>query len=677
MDALTLAKPRPVETATLRILLLEHSSQDAESILQELRAAGIPIEPSVATTRREFLEAISSGDFAVVLSAYQLPGWNGMEALHELRGVGKQTPFILVTGVLGEDAAVECVKQGVSDYVLKSRLVRLPMALQRALEEQKLRGAREELRRALIESEARDRELIDNSVYGVFRASFSGSFLAANPALLEILACPSLQTLQSLSLGGDVFRFPESWVKLLAACRENGLVHSAEAEWRRKDGGFVSVKLHLRYVSVPRGDDQVEGIVEDVTELRALEHQLLQAQKFEAIGQLAGGIAHDFNNVVGAILGWAELGLDESHALPGIAGRFARIREQAGRAAALTRELLAFARCQALQPRPLDLNSIIRNLATFLDKVIGRDIEMEVTAGDLLPVQVDPAQIEQVLMNLCLNARDAMPHGGRLLIGTEMVDLDESYCHLFPCTSPGRYAVLSVSDTGVGMSQETRDRIFEPFFTTKQKGKGTGMGLATAYGIIKQHGGFIHVYSELGQGTLFRVYLPAINPTARRPAPESTEFSRSISLEGTETVLLAEDHDSIREMVRQSLAGLGYRVLCAPNGEEALRLCEHESPALAILDMVMPHMGGPATAAKLRVRFPDLPILFTSGYCETQGEAIRGLRNSSYLQKPYSPTSLSRAVRQILDPLSVSVGPLVTTVAGSKSAEPTAGTQSS
>lgn len=650
---------KAVKTNTLpsvRVLLLQKSQVDSQIILEELRATGMVIEPTVVASRSEFLEAISSHDYTAILSAYELPEWNGMQALHELRKAGRQAPFILVTGVFEEHAGVQCLEEGVSDYVSKDCLARLPIALKRALQEKQLREANDEARQALQESETRNRELIENSVYGIFRMTPYGSFLVANPALLQMLACSSEPVLQSLNLSTDIFRFPEQCVKLLATCRAEGLVQSAETEWRRKDGGLISVKLHLRYLSVPGAADQIEGIVEDVTELRALEHQLLQAQKFETIGQLAGGVAHDFNNVVGAILGWSELGYEESKAFPGIAERFARIREQADRAASLTRELLAFARCQELQPRPVDLNSVIHNLAIFLDKIIGRDIEMSVVPGNLRPVQADPTQIEQVLMNLCLNARDAMPEGGRLLIETEMAELDDGFCRLYSYVTPGSYAVLSVSDTGIGMTQEIRERIFEPFFTTKERGTSSGMGLATAYGIVKQHGGFIHVYSEPGQGSLFRVYLPAMNGGHSVPSrkPGAAGFSSSLHLEGTETVLLAEDHDSIREMVRQSLVNLGYRVLPAANGEEALQLCEQETPALAILDVIMPRMGGAATAAQLRRRFPRLPVLFTSGYSEPQEASASQLSDSTYLQKPYSPTSLGRAIRRILDPASPS-----------------------
>jgi CheY-like chemotaxis protein len=251
-------------------------------------------------------------------------------------------------------------------------------------------------------------------------------------------------------------------------------------------------------------------------------------------------------------------------------------------------------------------------------------------------------------MNLCINARDAMPEGGRMLIETEMVELDESYCRFYPGITPGRNAVLSVSDTGIGMDAETRERIFEPFFTTKEVGKGTGMGLATVYGIIKQHEGFIHVYSEPGQGTLFRAYLPAMaeGTLEKKGAAQGPVLADT---RGTETILVAEDHDSIREMVRQTLLGLGYRVICASDGEEALALCQSDTPALAVLDVIMPRMGGAAAATKLEERFPGMPILFTSGYSQDPISSGNLGENQRFLQKPYSPTALGRLVREILD----------------------------
>jgi PAS domain S-box-containing protein len=508
-----------------------------------------------------------------------------------------------------------------------------------------LQGEHARAQEALRLSEARNRDLVENSVYGIFRLNDEGQFLDANPALLRILGCASPGDLHSLNLGRDIFRFPEQYVHLMNACREKGQVPGAEAEWRRRDGGLVTVRLNIRRLS---STGELEVIAEDVTELRAMERQLRQAQKFEAVGQLAGGIAHDFNNVVGAILGWAELGAEQNRDNPQVAGRFARIREQAERAAALTRELLAFARRQVLQPRAVDLNTVTGGLVSFLDKVIGKDIEFKSLNAKLDPVKADPTQIEQVLMNLCLNARDAMPQGGRLVIETEMVELDDSYCRFYPYVLPGRYAVISVSDTGIGMDADTREHIFEPFFTTKERGRGTGMGLATAYGIVKQHGGFIHVYSEPGHGSLFRVYLPVMEGALVEKGMEKAPVPSLSEIRGTETILLAEDHESIREMARQTLVSMGYRVLSACDGKEALKLCAQETPALAILDVIMPKLGGAATAEALSQMIPGLPLVFTSGYSADATEVLNGGK-ARYLQKPYSPSTLGRLVRETLD----------------------------
>jgi two-component system cell cycle sensor histidine kinase/response regulator CckA len=643
----------PLQTASLpvRVLILEHSPSDIELVLFELRSTGMPIRHTLASNREEFLAAINNASFDAVLADYRLPEWTGLDALRELKATGKDIPFLLVTGTLGEEAAVECIKNGVSDYVLKDRISRLPVALKRALREKELRCEAQSAVEALRQSELRNRDLVQHSAYGICRVSAKGEILDANPALLRILGCDSPQDLKPFNMNRDVFRFPEQQASLLSTCRREGFVRGAETEWKRRDGGIVAVKLHMRRLNLGDHAGETEFVVEDVTELRAMERQLRQSQKFEAIGQLAGGIAHDFNNVVGAILGWAELGFEQNRANSQTAERFARIREQAERAAALTRELLAFARRQILQPKAVDLNNVTSGLVSFLDKVIGKDIELKVVAGILDSVKADPTQIEQVLMNLCINARDAMPDGGRLLIETEMAEVDDSYCRFYPGIAPGRYAVLSVSDTGMGMDSETRERIFEPFFTTKEAGKGTGMGLATVYGIIKQHGGFIHVYSEPGQGSLFRVYLPAMNEKAAGSGPMAPAAPSLRELRGTETILLAEDHESIREMARQALVGLGYRILSAGDGEEALHLCQNETPALAVLDVIMPKMGGLAAAARLSERFPNIPILFTSGYSQDSPSVQSPDDNRKYLQKPYSPTTLGRLVREILDAL--------------------------
>lgn len=636
-------------TETLRVLIVEHTKPDVELLLLQLKGMGIPFDATLAEDAQQFRRTLTENDFAIVLSDYRLPNWNALDALRELRDAGKDIPFIVVTGTLGEEAAVECIKQGVSDFVLKDNLSRLPASIQRALNEKALRTENSRANEALRISEARNRDLVEHALYGIFRATATGAFLDANPALLAMLDCKREEDLRGLNLVRDVYRFPEQFAQHWADCRSNGKVRGAETEWRRRDGGIVAVRLQLRKLSFLEGAEAMEFVAEDVTELRMMERQLRQAQKFEAIGQLAGGVAHDFNNVIGAILGWAELGIQENEGRIKVRERFTRIKEQAERAAALTRELLAFSRRQVLQRRPIDLNTVISGLASLLEKVISKDIELKVLTAPLEAVKADPTQIEQVVMNLCLNAKDAMPNGGRMVVETEMVELDEAYARFYPGVSVGRYAVLSVSDTGIGMDTETRERVFEPFFTTKEKGKGTGMGLATVYGIVKQHGGFVHVYSEPGQGSLFRVYLPVLEgavaeePLAKTLAPSVGE------LRGSETILLAEDHESVREMARQGLVNLGYRVLSASDGEEALQLCAQETPAIAILDVIMPKLGGVATAEKLAAKFKDLPILFTSGYSQDSENGGPAIASAHYLQKPYSPLSLGRQVREILN----------------------------
>jgi two-component system, cell cycle sensor histidine kinase and response regulator CckA len=631
----------------LRLLIAEDSACDLELLLLELSHAGIRYTHAHAENKAQFERAMAGEAFDAVISDYRFPDWTGMDALACARKRDGEVPFLLVTGNLGDEAAVDCIKRGVSDYVLKDHLSRLPVALERALKERSLRHDHSAAQDALRASEIRNRDMVQHSIYGIFRADSDGAFLDANPALMRIL---NLDASGSMPAGvQDIFRFPEQYAQLMSSCDAFGQVQGAEAEWRRPDGGVLTVRLHLRALPPPDSEGAVEVVVEDVTELRAMERQLRQSQKFEAIGQLAGGIAHDFNNVIGAILGWAELGLENQSSDPQVSERFNRIREQAERAATLTRELLAFARQRVLQPRAVDLNAIADGITGFLEKVVGKNIELKLVTAELAPIKADPAQVEHVLMNLCLHARDSMPNGGFLRIETEMAELDDSFCRFYPYVTPGSYAVLSVADTGIGMDSETREHIFEPFFAQGEEGRTRGMALATVYGIVKQHGGFIHVYSEPGQGCLFRVYFPLTAGAAEHERPSAASPQTSGGLRGTETILLAEDHESIREMARHTLLGLGYRVLAACDGEEAIQLCEQEVPDLAVVDVIMPKLGGPATAAKLLKLIDRLPVVFTSGYSQENNEVAGVSSSEYYLQKPYSPTALARLVRELLD----------------------------
>jgi signal transduction histidine kinase/ActR/RegA family two-component response regulator len=397
----------------------------------------------------------------------------------------------------------------------------------------------------------------------------------------------------------------------------------------------------------------VATVSRDMTDRRALEQQLQQAQKFEAFGQLAGGIAHDFNNVVGAILGWAELG--EEQAASGNAtleNYFKKIHFQCDRVTALIQQLLAFARRQILEPRSLSLNQTVHDVMNLLDKVIGKDVEIKTALEDnLSAVRADPTQIEQVLMNLCINSRDAMPKGGRVTIETHNVAFSEEDCRGTSGLQPGRFAELRVGDTGTGMDAATRERIFEPFFTTKGTGKGTGLGLATVYGIVKQHSGFILVESEPGKGSTFRVFLP-VNETSKEGELRSTVLDVLPARGGTETILLADDHDGICEMAQSVLKARGYDVLIARDGEEAVEVftANRDRIALVLLDVIMPRRSGPEVFAAIKALRPDVSVVFATGYSnETAVLADLVERGVAVLRKPYSPATLCRRVREVLD----------------------------
>ena len=397
----------------------------------------------------------------------------------------------------------------------------------------------------------------------------------------------------------------------------------------------------------------IATVSRDMSERRALELQLRHAQKFEAIGQLAGGIAHDFNNVIGAILGWAELGKERAASVDNnLFVYFNKIHTQCDRVTALVRQILAFARRQILEPRNFSLNQTVQDVLNLLDNILGEDIELKTILQQDLPVlRADPAQVEQVLTNLCINSRDAMPKGGCLTIETHYVEYSEEECRHNAALQPGRFAELRVTDTGTGMDPEVRARIFEPFFSTRAPGKGTGLGLATVYGIVKQHGGFIWVESEPGQGSTFHIFLPV------NEGPEKTDYTKAVIEDqpvrgGNETILIAEDHEGMREMAREALESLGYHILIARDGEEAVAVfsAHRDSISLVLLDVIMPRRSGPEAYASIAALKSGVSVLFATGYAD-EAMAMAGIveRGIAVLKKPYSPRTLCRKVREVLD----------------------------
>jgi signal transduction histidine kinase len=513
------------EPAPVRVLLLEDNVGDAALVTAVLRGAGRRYDVHLVSDQEAFEQRVrTSADCDVIVSDYQLRGYNGLEALRLLRAIGSRIPLVLVTGTLDDDIAAQCITLGVADYVLKDRLARLPEAIQRALEQQRLRDE------------------------------------------------------------------------------------------------------HAR-----------------------LEEELRQAQKMEAVGQLAGGIAHDFNNLLMVIRGFAEL----LHARVGGDNERRQVQHilaAAERASHLVSQLLAFSRKQVLAPRVIDLNECVVEAGKLLRRVLGEHIELSVvTDPALTPVRADPVQIEQVLMNLGINARDAMPQGGRLIVETCNEEIDASHAARHPDTPPANYVRLTVSDTGAGMDHETRQRIFEPFFTTKRDSGGTGLGLATVYGIVKQSGGFITVYSEPGEGTTFKVYFPAV--TGKVEHLEAAADSGLVA-NGNENVLVVEDEVGVREAIAEFLRGAGYSVVVAGSGPEALERVEAEDPPIDLLvtDVVMPRMSGRELAQRLVAGRPALRVLYISGFT---GRVISGDMqlepSEAFLEKPFAWNVFARKVREVLE----------------------------
>ena len=506
---------------------------------------------------------------------------------------------------------------------------------------------------ALRLSEASFRSVIENAPYGIYRANAAGQFLRVNPALQKMLGYETQEELFRANLATDVYSDPVEHKKANESFA-GAKGFDVEVEWKRKDDTPLKARCSGRLIqgeeSESHGEAYFEVFAEDVTEKRVLEQQLRMAVKMEAVGRLSGGIAHDFNNLLGVIIGYGQV-LKRRLKSGEDLFEYAEEIEKAGqRAASLTRQLLAFSRQQVLAPAILNLNALTSDMAKMIHRLIGEDVELVMKLDPAIgSVKADQGQIEQVVMNLAVNARDAMPEGGKLALETAMVTLDQADTRHHPGSKAGRYVMFSVSDTGMGMSAETQAHIFEPFFTTKEVGKGTGLGLATVYGIVKQSHGYIWVDSEVGRGSSFKVYLPLIEEAVA--APESAA-PPSESFRGTETVLVVEDADALRKLTVTLIRQYGYQVLSAANGAEALDLVQQvdQNIDLLLTDVIMPGIGGHALAQRLSALRPGLKILYMSGHTDSSigqhGVLEAGI---SLLHKPFTEEELVRKIREVLD----------------------------
>jgi PAS domain S-box-containing protein len=507
--------------------------------------------------------------------------------------------------------------------------------------------------KARAEAEAKYRALIEQvaAISYIAEIGVNAEWHYVSPQIGSILGYSAEEWLTSSSEWmRHVHPEDHAIVESAEAASHRGEPFQAEYRMIRKDGRVIWVSDNAVVVRDSQGHALMEGIIVDITERKQLEVQLQQSRRMEAVGRLAGGIAHDFNNLLTIIKGYTELALNRPGAQSELRSDIERIEDASERAATLVRQLLAFGRKQVLQPKNLDLNSIVLGLDKLLRRLMGEHIEMRTIVGqDVGTVKADPGQIEQVLMNLVVNARDAMPNGGRLTVETANVDLDSTYARDHATVRPGRYVMLAVTDTGVGMDAETVAHIFEPFYTTKGGASGTGLGLATVYGIVKQSGGYIWVYSEPGQGSSFKVYLPRVDVPAE--APQATK-KHTRARKGTETILLVEDEPAVRELTRIVLAAQGYSVVEAPSPEDAERLSENYATEIHLLltDVVMPGVSGRELARRITARHPKMRVLYMSGYTHNV-IASGGMLESgiAFLQKPFTPAVLVQKVRDVLD----------------------------
>ena len=503
-----------------------------------------------------------------------------------------------------------------------------------------------ETNRRLRESEARYRNLVDRAVYGIFRCS-GGRFQEANPALVRMLGYTDVAEVLNLDMVSGVFCDSRNYSELSEKLAQTGSLEGFEVNWKKKNGETIIVRLSGRLVPGANGPEH-ELIAEDVTGQRALEDQLRQAQKMEAVGKLAGGIAHDFNNLLTVIKGHSELLHAEMRPSDAARKEVEGVIRAADRAVSLTRQLLAFSRRQLLTLKVLDLNSTVTSMERLLSRLLGENIQLTTVLEPSLPlIKADSHQIEQVIMNLAVNARDAMPTGGKLRISTGTLQLESEMRRGETLVKPGSYVMLSVIDTGYGMDQATLARAFEPFFTTKEQGQGTGLGLATVYGIVKQSEGEIWVESAPAQGTAFHVCFPAVmEKTKRAPAPKTvTEH------QGEETILIVEDEDDVREVASMMLQRRGYRVLVARSSTEAEKICRTTKDAIHLLltDVVLRETSGPEMAQALTALRPEMKVLYMSGY--TDDVVLKhGIQNSQvdFLPKPFTRDELTGKVREVL-----------------------------
>ncbi len=574
-----------------------------------------------------------------------LPDTQGLGSLRRARAAAPHVSVVVLTGLDDESLAVQALKEGAQDYLIKGQLETrgLVRALRYAME-------RKALEDRLVKSEEEYRLLFDGNPHAmwVFDEETLG-FLAVNDAAVRLYGFSRAEFLAMTIREIRPVEEVPALLEYLTTIPDSPSLPAIHVKHRRRDGSLIEVEGASNPIEF-HGRNARLVLANDVTAKRGLEAQLLQAQKMEAVGRLAGGVAHDFNNLLGVIMGYCDLLLEDSPMQPGGSHGIEQIQKAAERAASLTRQLLAFSRKQVLQPRVLDLDEVVEEMEQMLGRLIGDDIQLVTNPGpELGRVRADPGQIQQVLMNLVVNARDAMPRGGKLLVETANVAFDEVSARAHPGVLPGPFVMLSVRDTGKGMDAQTLEHLFEPFFTTKEAGKGTGLGLATVFGIVQQSGGFVKVESRPGMGSTFKIYFPRVEGELWRLSQAGTDARTPT---GTEMVVLVEDEELLRVTIHKILESAGYTVLDFSDPEEALlRVRTLDAPVrLLVTDVVMPGMSGPDLARGVQVARPDIRVLFMSGYTDEAMGAHGVLgEGTQFIQKPFTADALRRKIREALD----------------------------
>jgi PAS domain S-box-containing protein len=787
-----LSEPEGRGYKRLRVLMIEDSLDDAELLERQLKACNVPLNIHRVVTPGDMRDALAHNDYELIIADYSVPGFGAIPALKLLKQSGLDIPFIIVSGTISDETAIEAMRAGAHDYIVKGNLARLVPAIEREIQEAAIRRQQRETAAALRQAdeslqlrEARLQGIIGSAMDAIISLDEQQNIIVFNHAAAEMFGCTledaigtsldrfippryrrvhrehvrlfgrensttrsmhSLGTLFGLRSNGEEFpieatisqvqaggeklytvilrdvterrrteealRHSEERLRAVynhaavgieqtladgsllmvnpAFCsmlgyskeelrgmtseqitspedrdheaelfqsmlREGRECYAMEKRYLRKDGSSVWTSITGSVVKDLLGKPLYRvTIVQDITERKRaelLEEQLQQVQKLESLGQLAGAVAHDFNTLLNVILGYAELLKDELNDHDARRARVERIEASAQSGSQLTKQLLAFSRKQSFVPHVIELQKSMKDMQPMLRRLLPEDIEIRFCSPETLcPVKVDPGRLQQVVLNLATNARDAMPRGGCLTIEVRTIEIDEKYLQKHASIVRGRYVMLAVSDTGVGMSAETAERMFEPFYTTKPEGKGTGLGLSTVYGIVKQCGGDIWVYSEQGVGSIFKVYLPL--------STEAVESSEDVALvpenlSGSETILLVEDSKALRELTRELLTRVGYAVLEAADGQEAVELSQTYDGNIDLLltDVVLPRMRGPEVAEIIAKQRPYTAIVFLSGYTEEALSQMDSTRRITLVEKPYAADTLLRTVRQILDEL--------------------------